>query len=439
MNRSELVTWMNNMQMRLGDILVGEDISSTVLAVVQSPSVITYKVQIEPDKAKVEKMRNLGTTFEQGLGVAPIRVYPATGYFVVELPSPNPVSPHAEMLVDHINYPTICIGYDTDVQPVTFDLSRYPSMLFVAPPRSGKTSAMRSLIYALLKKMNSKEEKISVIICAEKLQYWRAFIGKRGIVGVYSDFQEMTDILNIVSLSLSKKAKVGDVFDPPLFIVVDDLLRVLAQAPKLGTVIGEIASTGGSANVVIGLITQSSGSNLGTGGIKVEDNIATRIVYRTTSAASAARSTGSDSSGVEELSGKQGDAMLIQSATKARITTAHVEDLDISKLANVAPNEHPAFLQSIASIMNKVTVEGTPTAIVQPIMVQPEAEDLNLRISPPRELTDDEVRKLSRIITHYANIGTPLSNNKLLDMLYGNKNGKYSEWLRDAKERMNKV
>lgn len=431
MNKRELLWWMDQVQEKIGKVLNTEGLSALVLSVVQSASVITYRVQLtNPTKAQIDKMVQLGRAFEQEIGESPIRVYTASGCFVVEIPSPNPVTPHADSFLPHTQYPRICVGFDTEVEPVLINLLRFPSLMLVAPPRAGKTSAVRSIMYSLLKTHNVSHETISVIICAEKLTYWQVFAGKIGVVGVYSDFSDMESILQAISSQLSQKAKIGESFSPPVFVVVDDLLRVLAQTETMANSLAEIASTGGSVGVYLFLITQSAGSNAGTGGIKVEDNIAARIIYRTTSATAAARSTGSDASGVGDLTTRHGDALLVVGTEKKRITTGFVEDSDIASLPNATTAS--LFLSNLKPIED--TAQKVESVSVKVVSVE-SAPSLTLdRIAPPRALTDDEVRHLDRVVRHFNTIGEPLSNNRLLQMIFGGKNGKYGQYLRDALE-----
>lgn len=435
MTQKELIAWMDDVQARIGKVLNIEGLSAQVLEVIQSPSIVTYKIKLlEPTKAKIDQFLALSKALEQEIGEFPIRIQAKAGFFVVEIPSPVPVSPHADLFLNYVKYPNICIGYDTDVQPVLVDLSRFPSLMFVAPPRAGKTSAVRSIMYSLLKILNEQEENISVIVCAEKFEYWRAFSNKLGVVGVYSEFKEMELILKTISTQLSDKARVGERFNPPVFLVVDDLLRVLAQTTGLDTSIAEIASTGGSVGAYLFLITQSAGSNAGTGGIKVEDNIAARVVYKTTSATAAARSTGSDAKGVESLTTRHGDSLLILGTESLRMTTGFVDDTDIVTLPSTTTGSK--FIQNLklnvsAPLKISDKVEPIKQIIELPEPVSTQSLTIS-RITPPRELTEEEAEHLRNVVAHYNSIGKPLSNNRLLEMLFGGKNGTYSRYLRTA-------
>lgn len=442
MKTNELVQWMDNAQTKIGQVLGMENISAQVTAVIQSPIVITYKLQlITPVHGQVNRMLLLSETLEQNLGISPIRVYPQDGVFHIELPSPVPVTPYADILAEYTRGSTICVGFDTSAEPVYIPLHRFPNVLWVAPPGAGKTSSARSIVYAVLKNNNAVEEKVSILICAEKLDAWRAFVGLRGIVDVVSDFDDMSMMLKTVSSSLSKKAKSGEKFTPPVIIVVDDLLRVLSQKPEIGKFLGEIGSVGRSVGAYMFVITQSSGSKAGTGGIQVEDNIAARIIYRTTSKTSAARSTGEDASGVSDLTTTPGDALLVVGSTKMRIATGFVDDEDVVKLP-ISENESRFMRDLLLAVPDTVALDElhieqklqvSATAPEKVSFVENVAQPLTIkRISPPRELNLGEMRHLRLIMQHYANNGNPLSKNKLMEMLFGGKNGAYNKYLQNA-------
>lgn len=451
MKSKELLDWMDKVQDGIATVLGMENISAKFVAVTQSPITITYQLQLlSPTKVQVDRMGNLSSTLEQNLGIAPVRVYPREGTFTVEIPSPMPVTPHADMLAEYSRGSNICVGFDTFAQPVNIALRRFPSILHIAPPRAGKTSSVRSLIYGMLKNNNTVDEKVSVLICAEKMEYWRAFSGLRGVVDVISDFAEMREVLKSLTLQLNIKAKSGERFNPPLVVVVDDLLRVLSQEKDVGKYLGEIASTGGSVGMYLFLITQSAGSNAGTGGIQVEDNIAVRIIYRTTSKTGAARSTGEDAAGIANLTTTQGDALLVVGSSKIRIATGYVEDEDILQLP--VANGESAFWRNIQLDLSDDPVPATEPkttwqigenslkeTFTEPVLTREIARPLVMqKISPPRELNLGEMRHLRLILNHYNGIGEPLSKNKLMNMLFGGKNSTYQNYLQKALDTISK-
>lgn len=406
----------------IGRVLVHENITAQLLRAKQGPMTLTYDVRlVEPNREQLNKVRSIGPVLEQYAGVGPVRVTEGYGSIVVEFPSPVPVTPSAWMLAEHGKGKNIALGFNQWGDPTYWNMARFPNLLVVGPPRSGKSSAVRSILYQAIKDSNGRVE---YMIIAERQSDWGVFRNISGCMGLYMNATKGKQALEYLAGQMEEKANAGEKFDPPILIVLDDLMSLLKGDNEITTPLTKIATAGGAVGLYVILGTQTAGTKQGTGGMVIEDSFIARLVYKTQGAGAGYRATGNSDQGIEDLTATPGDAMFITGHEKNRIATGMVKDSDIledlpSHRGEVVnhiplPNSSPVVAK-IETSENK----GVPAAQI-PIVTLPV-------IKPARKPNDEETAQ----IIAYLNVH-PISQNGLFKAVYGGKNETLKFYLQAA-------
>lgn len=404
-----------------------EGISAQVERVKQGPMTLSYSLAlINPKQGDSKKALNLSQQLEDYSGIGPVRVSRATARLIIEFPSPDPVTPHAKMLAHFTKGPTVCLGFDRWGEPILLPLPSYPNLLVSGPPRSGKSSAMRSILYAAIKSANTKDTvKAEFVIFAEKTEYWWAFTKVQGFAGIFATREEANYGLNLVVSEMRELVARREKFSPAKILVLDDLTSLLAGNSELVDNLAALVTTGGSAGCYVLIGTQTVGSRAGTGGQSIEDSILARLIYRTSSRSAAARSTGGDSSAIDQLTLNKGDALLVLGEQQTRIATGYVSDQDIV-------SDLPALMYAPRYTMGKVPEKPVKNKVVQEVEYEPPIGIDLPSIKPARPLTREEAFIVRSWVADREGKGLRVSKRELLFAIFGGKNAKLTEYLDKA-------
>lgn len=359
--------WAAWAEKRIAGVVVAEGLHVGLLGVVQGPLVVTFRLRLlRPSPAALRKLLGVGPALAQALQVESVRITDTAQGVLVEVPSPQPRTPSAAHLARYGKGVGVAVGLDQWRRPVGVDLRHHPTLLFVGPSRRGKTQAMKSVLYALAR--NNNVGRLQFAIFSAKRADWAAFDHLTACWGVVSDQDETALALEWAAGTLLQDRARSGVNSPAVVLVLDDLLNLLKRCPEAAGPIGEIASMGGGVGLYQLIGTQDAGSKRGTGGADVEANITARIVYRASSATTAARAAGAGGVGVDSLSGHKGDALAIIDGDVRRIATAWADDRDIAQL--------PAGVVTVAPWLQSVVEQPATTAHnrsqpTQPAVVSP--------------------------------------------------------------------
>lgn len=411
----EIRSYMKSIQDSIGYVLTSEGYSARVLRVKQGPLTLSYRIQlIEAKAGDMERVLGFSSIFETYTGIGPVRVTKEIGTVAIEFPSPDPVTPHGSLLSAKGQGANLCIGFDTWGDPVFLTLPRYPNLLISGPPRSGKTSAMRSIVYAALR---TSQGKVNVSICAEKVEYWKAFSKVQGFAGLYAQRETINPFLHSLAEEMRSYAAEGKRFSPVRILVLDDLISILSGNGEVRDDLKALVSTGGSVGCYVFMGTQSVGSKEGTGGLVVEDNVPARLLYRASSRSSAARGTGEGAEGLADLTDTQGDALFKLGHRSTRVATGFVTDQDI--IEDLPPRLNGEFVAQFATTETK---SQTP-----PIL------EINLpRIKPARLLSESEAETVRLWLKGRKERGQKYSKNEVLTTMFGGKNSVLDSYLMQA-------
>lgn len=408
--REAMISHMQGLTRAIGRVLVNAGISAKLIRAKQGPMTLTFCIYlIDPTLTQLNAVSNMGSLLSQYTGVGPVRVSTDAGSVVIEFPSPAPMTPSAYMLATHGQGKNIAIGFDHWADPVYFNLGR-SNLLVIGPPMSGKSSAMRSILYQIIK---DSKGTVQYIIIAERAITWALFQNIAGCVDVHLTADAGAKALTELSVQMEEKANREEQFSPPLVVILDDLISLLQANSGIGELVKRLATAGGQIGIHLIMGTQSAGSNASTGGQIVDDTFMTRLVFKTQNAGAAYRATGASNQGVEDLTTAPGDALFISGHTKVRIATGYVtnehilEDLPKYRGEMMKTQPHPTR-NSAVSVSTEILV-SLP------------------RIKPARAPTEEETAKILAYLSQ-----NKVSQNRLLLTIYNGKNGGYRAYLSEA-------
>ncbi len=341
---SNLREYATQVEEVIAGIITGEGLSAGLLAMKQGPLTLTYKIRIYPGTndpttktkpitlaAALRKALTLGPALSQALGVESVRVTEGTGALLIEVPSPIKRTPSAATLAEHTQGLRVCVGLDQYRNPVRVNLESHGAIYWIGPSRRGKTSSLKSSLYALAKGNGARS--LRYVILSRKRGDWAAFEGSQGCMGVVSDPGEAMQVLEWAARDLLQLRGETGAKTPAVIIVADDLLNLLGAAEAgMADSLAEIASQGAGLGVHLLAGTQDAGSKASSGGQAVEANVTCRIIYRAATATGAARAAGQGNTGLEDLSSAKGDALLFADGQSVRIATGLPDDKAIAAL-----------------------------------------------------------------------------------------------------------
>lgn len=290
--------------------------------VVRGPMTITFTVRlVRPAPAALRKILALGPTLAQALAVEAVRITDNAHGIRIEVPSPEPVTPTVDFLIEHTAGVNVCIGMDEARHPVRVDLRNYPALMWVGPTRKGKTEGMKSALLAML----AQNPALRVIIVGRLLN-WAPFLTVPGVLDVIGDHTLGLAAANWLNDELERRTNQAQPQGGPLLFIVDDLPFVLKSVPGIATPLGNLAGAGGAVGIYLMVATQFAGSRAGSGGVAMEANILAKVMYRAASNTQAAQSAGRGGIGLDQLSGAKGDAVLLLDSSEQRLATAYLPE-----------------------------------------------------------------------------------------------------------------
>lgn len=318
-----LEQWGQWVEGRLAHICMQEKLHVRATDVVRGPMTVTFTVRLlQPNRQDLQRIAALGPAFAQALHVEHVRVHSDAGGIHIEVPSPDPRTPGSTWMAKHTSGHTVAVGMDSRRNPVLLDLEAYPTVLWIAPPRRGKTEAMRSTVAAML--TNERPVPTQVVIVG-RASNWQPFADHPAVLDIIGDHNTALAAANWLKAELDRRNNLARVDGPDILFVVDDLTYVVQNAPDIAGPMGDIAAAGGAVGIYQFAATHFAGSKRGTGSTVLEETVQARIIYRMTSAASAARSAGAGNVGIDQLSTNHGDALLILGNEVTRMATAYLE------------------------------------------------------------------------------------------------------------------
>ena len=397
-DKREVLSTMNRMVGFINEALVAEGLSAQLIRAKRSYLTISFKLSLDqPTQSNIARVGALGQSISHRSGISPVRVDVGGGVISVEYPSPYPTTPSGEVFATYMRGANLCVGFDNWGEAQYVNIKDRNVIGFIGIPGSGKSTAMRTILYGM-----QKTNPIKFVVFSEKVSEWSTWAKVQSCVGVYGDVGQIEEILTQGVDHLNRISQSGEAPKPTL-LIVDDLQSLLSKNKAIGKLVGNIASIGRAMKFYIFLGTTSWGSNEVSGGFALEDSTAARLVFSTASNVAGARATGQKGSGVAELSGRKGDALLITPSGTFRTTTGWVTD---------------------DMVMGNLPLKNKTEISVAPVKKQLSEARVDLPvITPSRLLTESEVDQVKGYCEWVRQTkGVYPSLTKVIEGVYGKKN-----------------
>jgi len=313
---------------RIGKLIVASKLKATLHGMKVGPVTITFRLTLDDlNKTSMDRLLAMGKTIATACNAEAARVTRTGGFIDIELALPQEYAqtPPAQWLASRSEGMNICVGVDATCLPVYINLADHGAVLWVGPSRSGKTQSLKSVLYSVIKGQDPHDP-MAFVILSQKIKDWQPFEKIHGCLGVISDAEQAMQVAQWAADEVDGRARSAGRNAGRFVIVADDLLNLLSRAPKMGGPLGDIASMGAGLGIHLLIGTQDAGSNKTTGSSVVEANATARVLYRTATSTKAATSSGQAQSGLAELSGVKGDALVSVDGKMIRTATGYMVD-----------------------------------------------------------------------------------------------------------------
>lgn len=325
----QILRWMAWAERSLASLAISEALHVGMAQAIQGPMTITFRLRLlQPSKAGLAKLLALGPAVQQALQVSSVRITGTEAGILVEVPSPYPKTPAAELLAKHSRGIELAIGLNSMRRAVLLDFGRWPHLLAVGPSGRGKSQAMRSLLFALASR--NSPGRACFLIMAKKQEDWRAFQPSANCLALLTDPGEQELALAWLAGDLLQRRAEQGLRWPAIFLVADDLINLQARASLTGG-LEELASMGRAAGIHLLISSQTTGK---VGGFTqaIEQNLTARLIFGAGDSAAGARHAGQGGLQIEEIGIAPGDALLLLDGQPQRLATGYCPDTAITLL-----------------------------------------------------------------------------------------------------------
>lgn len=320
---------------KLQELVVREGLECGLVRMKRGPLVITLQLRlINPTQRDLQKLMKLGPALAQLLQVETVRIADSAQGVLVEVPSPKPLTPNGALLARHTRSLAVAVGVDAAARPVLVNLEDHGALFWVGPSRRGKTQAMKSALYALLRENAGRLQFIIVASPAKVQNDWGVFATVAGCLGIASSKAEIEAAMNWLVQAMTNGTTYAQAIH--IILVVDDLPAILKAVPQITGALGDIAGMGAGLGVHLLVGTQGAGSKNTSGGTEIENNVTARILYRPSTTRTGSQSAGTGGLALHQLSSAKGDALALIDGHAIRIATAWISDRDIALLQSGA-------------------------------------------------------------------------------------------------------
>lgn len=325
----QIIRWISWAERSLASLAISEGLHIGMAQAIQGPMTITFRLRLlRPSKAGLSRLLSLGPAVQQALQVSSVRISGTEAGILVEVPSPYPKTPAAELLASLSRGIELAMGLNSMRKPVLLDFARWPHLLAVGPSGRGKSQALRSLLFALAS--SNTPRTALFLIMAKKQEDWRAFQPSANCLALLTDpgDQELA-LAWLAGDVLQRRAEQGQRW-PAIFLVADDLINLQARASLTGG-LEELASMGRAAGIHLLISTQTTGK---AGGLTqaIEQNLTARLIYGAGDSAAGARHAGQGGLQIESIGIAPGDALLLLDGQPQRLATGLCLDREIALL-----------------------------------------------------------------------------------------------------------
>lgn len=346
------------LEKKLSELVEREQLECGLAGIKRGPLVITLRLRlINPTQRDLQKLMRLGPALAQLLQVEAVRIADTAQGVMIEVPSPQPLTPNGALLARHTSGMRLAIGVDAFARPVFIDLEDHGAVFWVGPSRRGKTQSMKAALYAILQ-ANGKRIRFAIIATPAKVEEdWGIFATVAGCLGIACTKEEIATATTwLVQIMNSGKAKAKGLH---IIVIIDDLPKILKAVPTIQDDIADLAGLGAGLGIHLWVGTQGAGSKRTSGGTDVENNVTARILYRPATTRTGSQSAGTGGLNLDLLSSYKGDALVLIHGLATRIATAWIADQAIALLPEGKAQRPPWQREQTQPAQNQVNGDRT--------------------------------------------------------------------------------
>jgi len=295
----------------------------------QTPQLLVWHFVLdELSKSAVDRALGLETALGVALQVDGVRVGKHGGGLTVEVPSPRRVILPVRALPMGRGL-RVCLGRDLQFRPFWLDFERFPHLLVLGSTKiGGKSETLRTVVWSLARQ-NARRD---VAFC---------FIDLKGGIALnpFADlahnlFEVATDVEEASHLVLwllqEMEQRLNGKVGPHIFVVIDEVFRLVKEWPGADTGLGELTAVARGASIhVIAATQRASKETLGS--TLVGSNIVDRICGRVDNASSSFWALTVEKAGAEKLLGN-GDVLAWVGRSLTRVQVGKVGRRDVARL-----------------------------------------------------------------------------------------------------------
>lgn len=327
----EMTRYFAWLETKLQELVVREGLACGLVRIKRGPLVITLQLRlINPTQKDLQRLLKLGPALAQLLQVETVRIADTAQGVLVEVPSPQPLTPNGALLTRHARGMCVAVGTDVAARPLLVNLEDHGALFWVGPSRRGKTQSMKATLYALIRANVGSVQFLIIASPAKVMKDWAVFAVIAGCLGIACTREDITAAMRWLVAEMHR----GRSYSQGLhtILVVDDLPNILKAVPHISQSLADIASMGAGLGVHLLVGTQGAGSKTTSGGTEIENNVTARILYRPSTTRSGSQSAGMGGLTLHQLSSAKGDALALIDGHATRIATAWILDREIALL-----------------------------------------------------------------------------------------------------------
>lgn len=324
----------------------------------RGPFTMTCRVMLS-NPMDSKKLLGMSTELGQHMN-APTRIYAGRAGLIaeIELPKGSRITPPAIKLGEYCRGSSIAVGLSNQFGIKSTVLEEHGSFYWIGSPGSGKSQAMMSFLYCVLRSIPSAH----FLVCASfaKIQKdWQVFGQARGCLGLVSDCGEMETAIqwSVDQMHAGLHQK--------LIVVIDDL-TALTERIDVQSELDQIALEGRDINCHLMVGTHDAGSKSTAGVKKGRSGMTFKVMYGTGDHQSDARSAGRGAKdiGLTHLSGAPGDAILVERSKTMRLATPWLNSQDALALPQQHGEPPRPWVRTADRSAGRSAVDPHPSAAV---------------------------------------------------------------------------
>lgn len=326
-HKQEIYRFVMSSDERLSALLRNEKISVGLAGVEIGALTVTFRLRLkELSRANLDRLMKMENLIGQALRVDSARMMMRAGWIDCEVSSPISMPVPMSILTAGTSGTTVAVGMDSSMRPAVVDVKQHGLIAAIAPSRRGKTSALRSMLYL----MKRADPNLNVVIVAFKTEDWQSFGDAASLIFEPAELKKFQPwLLSMMYGRARKPAKDRWV------VVFDDLANLLTTNSELQGSILQISSLGAGTGITTIVSTQFTGKD--SGGVALTANATARLLFKPSSNTQGARDGGMADLGLDQLSDKKGDALLVVGGDVTRVATPIIADQLIEQLRGGAP------------------------------------------------------------------------------------------------------